>query len=95
MFDALLREWSEEHGVPFEEFDRPTDYRGRRLRVEVRQNEAEYELVAGDPLELLHHGETLTVQQGNRRSGRSRAPPTLRAPSARRSAHRPGGTREH
>jgi beta-phosphoglucomutase family hydrolase len=26
MFDAFLREWSEEHGVPFEEFDRPTDY---------------------------------------------------------------------
>src|SRR3954463_12415283 len=26
MFDGFLREWSEEHGVPFEEFDRPTDY---------------------------------------------------------------------
>jgi beta-phosphoglucomutase family hydrolase len=26
MFDAFLREWSEHHGVPFEEFDRPTDY---------------------------------------------------------------------
>src|SRR3954447_17481715 len=26
MFDTFLREWSEEHGVPFEEFDRPTDY---------------------------------------------------------------------
>src|SRR3954471_13663782 len=26
MFDSFLREWSEEHGVPFEEFDRPTDY---------------------------------------------------------------------
>ena len=26
MFDAFLREWSEEKGVPFEEFDRPTDY---------------------------------------------------------------------
>ena len=26
MFDAFLREWSEEHGMPFEEFDRPTDY---------------------------------------------------------------------
>src|SRR3954447_13528643 len=26
MFDAFLREWSEQNGVPFEEFDRPTDY---------------------------------------------------------------------
>jgi beta-phosphoglucomutase family hydrolase len=26
MFDAFLREWSEAHGVPFEAFDRPTDY---------------------------------------------------------------------
>ena len=26
MFDAFLREWSEQHDVPFEEFDRPTDY---------------------------------------------------------------------
>src|SRR3954451_15718859 len=26
MFDAFLREWSDEHGVSFEEFDRPTDY---------------------------------------------------------------------
>ena len=26
MFDGFLREWSEAHGVPFEEFDRPTDY---------------------------------------------------------------------
>src|SRR3954464_12652085 len=26
MFDGFLREWSEEHGVPFAEFDRPTDY---------------------------------------------------------------------
>jgi beta-phosphoglucomutase family hydrolase len=26
MFDAFLRDWSERNGVPFEEFDRPTDY---------------------------------------------------------------------
>ncbi len=26
MFDGFLREWSERHGEPFEEFDRPTDY---------------------------------------------------------------------
>jgi alpha,alpha-trehalose phosphorylase len=39
-------------------------YCGRRLRVEVRQDEAEYELLAGDPLELLHHGEPLTIEHG-------------------------------
>jgi beta-phosphoglucomutase family hydrolase len=26
MFDDFLRDWSERHGQPFEEFDRPTDY---------------------------------------------------------------------
>ena len=26
MFDAFLRDWSEAHGVPFDDFDRPTDY---------------------------------------------------------------------
>jgi len=26
MFDDFLRDWSERHGEPFEEFDRPTDY---------------------------------------------------------------------
>src|SRR4051794_22355677 len=26
MFDNFLREWSKQKGVPFEEFDRPTDY---------------------------------------------------------------------
>jgi alpha,alpha-trehalose phosphorylase len=32
-------------------------YRGRRLRVEVDGDQASYELVHGDPLELIHHGE--------------------------------------
>jgi alpha,alpha-trehalose phosphorylase len=32
-------------------------YRGRRLRVHVRPDAARYELVAGDALELVHHGE--------------------------------------
>ncbi|HXS45296.1 MAG TPA: glycosyl hydrolase family 65 protein [Solirubrobacteraceae bacterium] len=36
-------------------------YRGRRLRVEVRDAEASYELLAGDELELVHHGEPVTV----------------------------------
>jgi alpha,alpha-trehalose phosphorylase len=40
-------------------------YRGRRLRVEVRHDSAEYELLAGEPLEILHHGEPLTASAGS------------------------------
>jgi alpha,alpha-trehalose phosphorylase len=39
-------------------------YRGRRLRVEVHQDSADYELLAGEPLKILHHGEQLTVHPG-------------------------------
>jgi alpha,alpha-trehalose phosphorylase len=37
-------------------------YRGRRLRVEVDPGHATYELLDGDPLELSHHGETITIR---------------------------------
>jgi len=40
-------------------------YRGRRVRVDVRADSAEYELLHGEPLELLHHGEPLTVKPGS------------------------------
>jgi alpha,alpha-trehalose phosphorylase len=36
-------------------------YRGRRLRVGIRSDAAQYELLEGKPLEILHHGERLTV----------------------------------
>jgi alpha,alpha-trehalose phosphorylase len=36
-------------------------YRGRRLRVEVRPEGARYELLEGSALEVVHHGEALTV----------------------------------
>jgi alpha,alpha-trehalose phosphorylase len=39
-------------------------YRGRRLRVDVHQHHADYELLDGEPLELLHHGEPFTLGQG-------------------------------
>ncbi len=39
-------------------------YRGRRLRVEISPGEARYELLAGEPLELLHHGEPFTLEAG-------------------------------
>jgi alpha,alpha-trehalose phosphorylase len=40
-------------------------YRGRRLRVDVRNHEAQYELLDGKPLEILHHGERVTVTVGS------------------------------
>jgi alpha,alpha-trehalose phosphorylase len=40
-------------------------YRGRRLRVVVSSDSARYELVEGEPLELLHEGETFTVEPGS------------------------------
>jgi alpha,alpha-trehalose phosphorylase len=36
-------------------------YRGRCLRVDVRPDAVRYELLDGEPLELLHDGEVLTV----------------------------------
>jgi alpha,alpha-trehalose phosphorylase len=36
-------------------------YRGRRLRVEISSDSARYELLAGEPLDLLHHGEPFTL----------------------------------
>ena len=36
-------------------------YRGRRLLVEVTPGGARYELLDGDPLDVSHHGESLTV----------------------------------
>jgi alpha,alpha-trehalose phosphorylase len=40
-------------------------FRGRCVRVEVRQSEADYELLGeGEPLELLHHGEPFELEPG-------------------------------
>ena len=39
-------------------------YRGCCLAVEVRPDEATYELQAGSELELVHHGEALTLRAG-------------------------------
>jgi alpha,alpha-trehalose phosphorylase len=36
-------------------------FQGRLLQVSVRHGEAEYRLLEGDELEIVHHGETLTV----------------------------------
>ena len=39
-------------------------YRGRRLRVEIRPEGARYELLDGDALEIVHHGDAVTVAPG-------------------------------
>jgi alpha,alpha-trehalose phosphorylase len=40
-------------------------YKGRRLRVEVTHDTARYRLDGGDPLEIAHHGEAVTVEPGD------------------------------
>ncbi|MCC6179182.1 MAG: glycoside hydrolase family 65 protein [Chloroflexi bacterium] len=40
-------------------------YRGRRLRVDIRADHARYELLAGEPVDLLHHGEPFTLVKGH------------------------------
>lgn len=37
-------------------------YRGRRLRVTINPDDVCYEVVAGEPLDLLHHGEPITLE---------------------------------
>jgi alpha,alpha-trehalose phosphorylase len=39
-------------------------FRGRHLRVEVHGDHAVYELLEGEPVEILHHGESLTLTDG-------------------------------
>jgi alpha,alpha-trehalose phosphorylase len=40
-------------------------YRGRRLLVDIRPDAARYELLDGEALELVHHGDALTVTPGD------------------------------
>jgi alpha,alpha-trehalose phosphorylase len=56
-------------------------YRGRRLRVQVRREEATYSLIEGEPLALRHHGDPFTVAVG--------APATHRIPALGDVAPRP------
>ncbi len=61
-------------------------YRGRRLRVEVGDGTARYELMEGEPLELVHHGKPLTVRPGRpeeRRVPKPRSPKPVHQPPGR------------
>jgi alpha,alpha-trehalose phosphorylase len=42
--------------------------RGRRVRVEATHREATYTLAHGDPLEIMHHGQHLTLSAGKPQS---------------------------
>jgi len=39
-------------------------YRGRRMQVDILNDHAIYELHDGEPLDLLHHGEPITLEPG-------------------------------
>ncbi|HEX5165780.1 MAG TPA: glycosyl hydrolase family 65 protein [Thermomicrobiales bacterium] len=36
-------------------------FRGRRIHVDINSDHARYELLAGDPLEIVHHGQPFTL----------------------------------
>jgi alpha,alpha-trehalose phosphorylase len=70
-------------------------YRGRQLRVRVDQQRARYLLTAGDPLEVMHHGEAVTLTTGEPQTRAiepitASSPPTQ--PAGRSPARRSGNT---
>ncbi len=56
-------------------------YCGRRLRVTIEGDEARYELRQGEPLEILHHGEKVTVERDEPQTRRLLAIPDRPVPS--------------
>jgi alpha,alpha-trehalose phosphorylase len=59
--------------------------RGQRLRVEVTHSEARYALADGEPLEILHHGQTVSIS-----AGKPQSLPIPAAPSRPRPSQPPG-----
>ena len=56
-------------------------FRGRRLKVEVMKTQATYTLVEGEPLEILHHGETITASTRGTAAASIPPPPEHPVPS--------------
>jgi alpha,alpha-trehalose phosphorylase len=54
-------------------------YRGRIIRVDVRHGSASYSLVSGDPLDIAHYGQQVTVSK-DETPMKIPQPPTLPAP---------------
>ncbi len=68
--------------------------RGQRLRVEVTDTEARYQVADGEPLRIRHHGDDVTLQPGKQRSCPIRPAPARPRPSqppGREPARRRGG----
>jgi alpha,alpha-trehalose phosphorylase len=57
-------------------------YQGRRLRVEIHPDHASYELLDGEPLEILHHGERMAVASESPLLASVPPPPRYPAPHA-------------
>ncbi|MBV9362895.1 MAG: glycoside hydrolase family 65 protein [Solirubrobacterales bacterium] len=55
--------------------------RGRRIRIEVHADHAVYELVEGEPLEIVHYGEALAVARGAPQVKALPPPPSWPVPS--------------
>jgi alpha,alpha-trehalose phosphorylase len=55
------------------------NFRGRRLRIDVSHSQVRYTLVEGDPLEIEHHGQKLTID-GRPLTRRIPPAPNLPAP---------------
>jgi alpha,alpha-trehalose phosphorylase len=62
--------------------------RGRRLRVEITHAEGRYTLADGDPLEIVHHRQPVSLSAGRPRSGPSQPYRPGRGPVSRRDASR-------
>ncbi len=60
-------------------------FRGRRLKVEVESDQARYSLLEGAPLELTHHGQTISV------SARKPVTRAIPPPPARDAPRQPPG----
>jgi alpha,alpha-trehalose phosphorylase len=56
-------------------------FRGRRLLVEVEPEQATYSLVVGSPLEIVHHGSSVTVNAEEPLTRPISAPPVHETPS--------------
>jgi alpha,alpha-trehalose phosphorylase len=52
-------------------------YRGRQLRVEIRDDHVSYELVDGEPIEILHEGSRITLAAGEARRCPTTPPPPV------------------
>ena len=56
-------------------------FAGRQVEVEVHHDQAEYRLLAGEPLEITHHGDAVTIATDRPARLPIPAPPDLEPPS--------------